>query len=336
MSNQKEFFSKSVKDILSIKKDFITKNKSLINQAQKWNKFYSKQPQRKFCKACEKKLDTKIFKSHYANYTVCKFCGHLNGLNKDTKRFNEFLYKKDKKKNFSKFYNKDYNLRVKNISIPKLNFLKKIIKGKKEILELGSGAGHFLKACELNSIKAVGYDVNPSMVNLGSKMLKKNKIFHFKIDEIYEKVLKTDREIVTLLGVIEHLEFPNLIFKNFLKSKAKYLFFSVPMMSLSVLLEHCFQNTFPRVLGGVHNNLYSEKSLNYIFKKYNLKILGEWWFGTDIMDLMRIMIINTNDKNSNKYLKLFEQYFLSALDDLQSVLDKKKICGDVHMVICKK
>ena len=51
---------------------------------------------------------------------------------------------------------------------------------------------------------------------------------------------------------------------------------------------------------------------------------------------MRIMTINTNNKNSNKYSKLFEQYFLSALDDLQSVLDKKKICGDVHMVIGKK
>ena len=67
-----------------------------------------------------------------------------------------------------------------------------------------------------------------------------------------------------------------------------------------------------------------------------LKILGEWWFGTDIMDLMRIMTINTNDKNSNKYTKLFKQYFLSVPDDLQSVLDRKKICGDVHMVICKK
>ena len=32
MINKKEFFSKSVKDILSIKKDFITNNKSLINQ----------------------------------------------------------------------------------------------------------------------------------------------------------------------------------------------------------------------------------------------------------------------------------------------------------------
>ena len=164
----------------------------------------------------------------------------------------------------------------------------------------------------MNSIKAEGYDVNPSMVKLGSKMLKKNKINHFKIDEIYEMVLNCDKDILTLIGVIEHLEFPNLIFKNFKKSKAKYMFIAVPTVSLSVFLENSFQNTFPRVLGGVHNNLYSEKSLNFITKKYKLKIIGEWWFGTDIMDLMRTVI--TNSKNFNK--ELYEKVFINTLYQL--------------------
>ena len=84
------------------------------------------------------------------------------------KNLMNFFYKKDSK-SFSKFYFKDYDLRVKNISLPKLNFLQKILRGNKEILEIGSGAGHFLKACEKKGIKAIGYEVNPSMVNLGKK-----------------------------------------------------------------------------------------------------------------------------------------------------------------------
>lgn len=332
---KKQFFSKSSKNIINLKKDFLLKNDELIKQAQKWNKFYNKQPKRILCKGCEKKLDKKIFVSHYSSYTICKYCGHLNGLNKDTKRFNEFLYKKDQSKNFSKFYLKDYQARVKNISRPKLDFLTKIVKGKKEILELGSGAGHFLKACELNNIKAEGFDVNPSMIKLGNKMLKKNKISQFKIDDIYDMVLNCDKEILTLIGVIEHLEFPNLIFKNFKKSKAKYLFIAVPTVSLSVFLENSFQNIFPRVLGGVHNNLYTEKSLNFITKKYKLKIIGEWWFGTDIMDLMRTIIINGKNFNKKLYDQNLNKYFTSFIDDLQSVIDKKKLCSDVHMVISK-
>ena len=145
------------------------------------------------------------------------------------------------------------------------------------------------------------------MVNLGSKMLKKNKIYHFKIDEIYEKVLKTDRNY-NFVGCNWAFRFPNLIFKNFLKSKAKYLFFLFHDVFIS-FIRTLFSEYFSKVLGGVHNNLYSEKSLNYIFKKYNLKILGEWWFGTDIMDLMRIMIINTNDKNSNSIRNFLNNTF---------------------------
>ena len=314
MPSKKIVYSKNSKKILSIKKSFLTFNEKLINQAQIYNKFYKKQPKRKNCKACEKKLPGKVFNSHLASYTICKTCGHFNGLNKDTKKFNEFLYKKDSGK-FSKFYFKDYKMRVDNISTPKLNFLKKILKGKKEILDLGSGAGHFLKACELQSITATGYEVNLPLVNLGKKMLKKNKLKHFKLDDIYDHVLNCDKEIISMLGVIEHLEFPNLIFENFKKSKAKYLFFAVPLLSLTVFLEHSFQNTFPRVMGGLHNHLYSEKSLNYIFKKYRLKIIGEWWFGSDIMDLMRSILINSKPINK--------------------IMDKKKLCSDVHMIITK-
>ena len=335
MPSKKVYFSKSFKDILDIKKDFIKDDKVLTFQAQVWNKYYSKQPKRTKCKICEIKLPKKIFKSHFAYYTVCKNCGHLNGLNKDTKKFNNYLYKDSKGVKFSKFYVKNYNERVKNIYKPKLKFLKQILKKKKEILELGAGAGHFLKACETEKINGIGYDVNQTMVDLGNKMLKKNKINHFNIDDIYEYILKTDKEVVTILGVIEHLEYPNLIFKNFKKSKAKYLFFSVPTFSLSTILEHAFQNFYPRVLGGIHNHLYSEKSIKFITEKYKLKIIGEWWFGTDIMDLMRVLKVYSKPYDKKEYMKYLNKYYIQAMDDLQSVLDKKKICGDVHMVLSK-
>lgn len=333
--SKKIFFSKKATDILKLKKNFISSNFNLIQQARAWNKFYSKQPRRKICKNCEKKLDKAIFSSHLANYTICTFCGHFNGLNKDTKKFNQYLYKDNEGKKFSKFYIKDYRTRVKNIYVPKLKFLKKVLKGKKEVLEVGSGAGHFLKACEDNGVKAKGFDVNLSMVKLGKKMLKKNEIDHFGINDIYKCVLDCKKEVLVILGAIEHLENPNLIFKNFKKSKAKYMFISVPLISLSVFLEHSFQNFYPRVMGGVHNHLYSEQSLRYIIKKNRLNVIGEWWFGTDVMDLMRAILAYSTPKDKIKYQKNFEKYFMSVIDDLQNVLDKKKICGDVHMIISK-
>ena len=329
-------YSKSLNDIFRLKNDFFKNDKFLLKQADDWNKFYSIQTRRKKCKNCKKKIDKSLFKSHFASYSICKKCGHLNGMNEDTDKFNQFIYKDNGGEKFSKFYTKNYNKRVKNISTPKLDFLLDVIKKKpNKLIDLGCGAGHFVKACEKRSIDAVGYDVNKTMVNLGNKLIKKNKIYNFDIDDIYSKVLNSKEDVISIIGVIEHLKYPEKIFENFKKSKSKYLYIAVPLLSLSVFLEHAFQNVFPRVLGGVHNHLYTEKSLKYIITKNKLKIVGEWWFGTDIMDLVRFIRVKSNPKNKREFDKYFNNFILSIMDDLQKVLDQKKICGDVHMVIKK-
>ena len=329
-------YSKSLNDIYKLKDDFFKNDKFLLKQADDWNKFYSKQPKRKLCKNCKKKINQSLFKSHFANYSICKTCGHLNGMNEDTDKFNKYIYKNHGGQKFSKFYTKNYTKRVKNIATPKLDFLLKVISNKpNKIIDLGCGAGHFVKACEEKSIEATGYDVNKTMVALGNKLIKKNKIYIFNIDDIYSKVLNSSEDVVSIIGVIEHLKYPEKIFENFKNSNAKYLYIAVPLLSLSVFLEHAFQDIFPRVLGGVHNHLYTQKSLKYIINRNKLKILGEWWFGTDIMDLVRFIKVKSKAKNNKEFDKYFDYFFLSVMDDLQKVLDQKKICGDVHIVIKK-
>ena len=332
---KKIYFSKSYKDIFNIKKDFYNENLKYLNQAQKWNKLYSAQPKRKKCKICNNKLGKVIFSSNFASYTICNFCNHLNGMNEDTKDFNNALYRNEKKNNLSQFYKKNYLQRISPIYVPKLKFLKKVLKKKIDITEFGSGAGHFLYACEKLKIQGIGYEVNKDTVNLANKMLKNNKVYHIELDDLYEKILTTKTNVTVLLGTIEHLLSPNKVFENFKKSKSKYLFFSVPLFSFSVFLEHALQDIFPRLLGGVHNHLYSEKSLNYIIKKNKLKIIGEWWFGTDIASLFRALHLRSSPKNKKSFNKYFENYVNSINDNLQAVLDRKKVCDEVHMIVTK-
>lgn len=332
---KKIYFSKSYKNIFNIKQDFYNENYKYLKQAQKWNRLYSAQPKRKNCKTCKKKLGKVIFSSNFANYAICNYCNHLNGMNEDTKLFNTALYKNEKGNNLSQFYKKKYLQRISSIYIPKINFLRKVVKNKIDITEFGSGAGHFLYACEKLKIQGTGYEVNLNSVNLANKMLKNNKVHHIEIDDLYKKILKTETNVTVLLGTIEHLTSPNKVFENFKKSKSKYLFFSVPLLSFSVFLEHALQNIFPRLLGGVHNHLYSEKSLNYIIEKNKLKIIGEWWFGTDIASLFRALGLHSRPKNKILFDKYFEYYVNSVNDNLQTVLDRKKICDEVHMVLTK-
>tara|TARA_B100000989_G_C19498196_1_gene453046 strand:- start:346 stop:1344 length:999 start_codon:yes stop_codon:yes gene_type:complete len=331
---KKVFYSKDFKDILKIKSNFFLDNDPLLKQAHKWNKLYSNQPKRTNCKNCGVKLGKSMIYSHFAKYTVCKSCGHFNGINQDTEKYNKEIYSNKSSSNLYLFYKKDYSQRCKNIYLPKLKFLKKILKKKFDIIDFGCGAGHFLKVCENMNIVSSGYEFNKDSVRLGNKFLKISKIKHIQIDEIYSKILNANSKVISLLGVIEHLRFPNKVFEAFKQSKSQYLFISVPLSSFTVLIEHVFPNVFPRLLGGVHNNLYSPESINYTIKKHKFKIIGEWWFGSDAMGLMRSMLYNSKSKNKD-YIKFFDKYCLSLVNEFQSIIDKKKLCDEVHLVIKK-
>ena len=138
-----------------------------------------------------------------------------------------------------------------------------------------------------------------------------------------------------MIGVLEHLVEPNLILDAFKKSKIKYLYISVPLFSLSTFIENSFKNIFPRQLSGGHTHLYTEKSLNFLANKYNLKIIGEYWFGTDIPDLFRSLVCSGNILNKKVYFNQLNHKFSRFVDELQSVLDKNKVCSEVHLIFKK-
>jgi hypothetical protein len=124
--------------------------------------------------------------------------------------------------------------------------------------------------------------------------------------DFYERISKSDATILAAIGVIEHLRDPHLLFDAFRKSGIEYLFFSVPMMSLSVMLENCFTSIFPRQLSGAHTHLFTEQSLKWMYLNRHLEPLAEWRFGIDIMDLYRtINVLLYEHGVSQKVLDMF-------------------------------
>lgn len=330
-------FSKKYDNIIGIKKDFYTNNLKNLKNTFFVNKKYAQQKKRKFCKNCEKKIDKPLFKSFKIKYSVCSKCGHLNGMYEDSSNFAKWLYADNGGSNYSKGYLKDYDTRVKNIYLPKVKFLKDVIKKKIKLIDLGSGAGHFLKALELSKISATGIEINNSLVNLSKKKLKKNNLIFKNLNDVYN-ILENDNQhnVVSLINFLEHLEKPNKFIKSFCKSRLEYLYINVPLFSLSVFLENSFQNVFPRVLGEAHTHLYTKKSLEYLAKKNNLEIIAEWWFGQDFPDLYRSLMISSNNLNKKIYENHLNTNLFSVINDLQNVLDKNKISSEVHMIFKKK
>lgn len=327
-------FSKNYLDIHKIKKNLFKSNNLLLKEIRTINKIYIQQKKRTNCKICQKKLLSKTFQSHLVKYSLCNKCGHLNGYYNDSKSFNERAYNPKKNKKYYNFYKKDFKNRVKNINLPKLDFLKRSIKLKKfKILEIGSGSGAFIKACEEKKIDAQGIEINKDLVLFSKKILKKNSVIKGDEDSTLKIVQNSKREVLVLLSSLEHLSFPIKLLESFERSKMQYLYICVPLFSFSVLLELIFQNSVPRVLGGPHTHLFTEKSINFISKKYKLKIISEWWFGQDIPDMFRMF---SNSLNNNPEINfILNNFFLSSVNELQNIVDKKKFCSQVHVLFKK-
>ena len=81
--------------------------------------------------------------------------------------------------------------------------------------------------------------------------------------------------------------------------------------------------------------MFTKESVFFSEKKYNLKIAGEWWFGTDIPDLYRSLLQSKNKSNEKIYNKNLNKYLFEIVDELQNVIDKKKMSSQVHMILKK-
>lgn len=337
-----EKYGKSVKGILKIKKNFLDENNKFLEIQNTINEIYKTQDKRQFCKCCMTSLKGNEFFSHGLTYVLCDVCGHLNGKYEETAKFSETVYERTEYDDF--YIDKDeekFNDRVKAIYVPKLDFLMNVIgtdtiKSSK-ILDVGAGSGYFCKACLLKNLKVKGIEISEKQVVYASEMLKKDVVKKVNADESLEIIRQTDCNIVTMFGVIESVynlqEIMNAIEYN---DNIKYLYFNVPMFSLSVCLESVNPESFNRNLGGAHTHLFSNKSVKHLLGKFHLDMMAKWRFGSDMMDMWRFVSNKLNLMDNQQLNEIFSEKFMSMIDDLQLVLDKHEFSSEVHIIAKKQ
>ena len=336
-------YSKSSEFYLETNKTFLSDNNILLKKSIKLNLLYKSQPIRKTCKICRSVLNKKVdFNSHGVEYIFCKICFHLNGLYEDTESYVKSMYISSEGDSYSLNYlDRNYLDRVRDIYDPKLNFLLKSIPMKKiNILDVGCGSGYFVYAALKRNIDASGIDVNKTMIDFGknqiNNLIGKRPLINLDENGFLHKIKSTDANIVSAIGVIEHLRNPHEFFDAFKKSNAKFIYYSVPMVSFSVALENIFSYIFPRHLSAGHTHLFSEDSINKMHSIMEVKSLAEWRFGTDILDLYRSFLISLKrQKCSKNFIKFFGDNFSKTIDELQFILDKNHFCSEIHILASK-
>ena len=336
-------YSKSSAFYLNTKKDFFTANNELLKKSLSQNQLYISQPSRDLCKICHTPLPEKTdIHQHNVDYVFCEECSHLNGRFDDTKSFIEKLYISEDGNEYSKNYiDENFLQRTTDIYIPKVDFLISSLPPKKyEILDVGCGSGYFVCASLLRNLAATGLDVSKTMVDFGNTQinhqLNKSPLKHESEEGFFESIVNSNADVISTIGVIEHLREPHKFFAAFQKSKAKYLYYSVPMFSFSVALENVFKNVFPRQLSGGHTHLFTESSIKKMNELIGVKSIAEWRFGTDAMDLYRHLLTNLQaNQSSQKMIDFLYDGFGKKIDDIQSIFDKNHFCSEIHLIAAK-
>jgi len=340
-------YGKTLSDVIDFKKIFLNDDLQNKEYAFAKNELYKKQPLRKFCKVCGNKLGAVDFYKNDIGYMFCDICEHLNGERDDTQEFVSQLYSLngggDYSKKYLSFDESEYNSRVEKIYNPKAKFLIDSISDfassdplEYKFCDIGAGSGYFISALIKSGVDAdnlTGVEVSAAQTSYANTVLRRNIVKNIDIGEMLTTIKNLNVKVVSLIGVLEHLQNPIEVIEQIKSNKnIKYLFISVPLFSPTVLFEMIFTEVTDRHLTGGHTHLFTDKSLSWIENKFCLERLSSWWFGMDIFDLYRSMMITFKKNQSLNSSNIFSDYFIDIVDDLQLAIDKKKKSSEVHIL----
>lgn len=340
-------YSKSYSDMWQLKQSLTDNDKEMASRDARYREIYKNQPERTVCKLCETKTEKQIsFNVSGIEYWICGKCGHINGAYQDTREFCNAIYAKNSEygETYRDISEDFFRRRVETVYIPKAEFLKQSLVeagiNVKEVslLDIGGGAGHFVKACHEFGLKARGIEVDEKSVDISNKFLPGEGLKYVSPEKVCEEIENAREEVISFIFNLEHV--PNL--KEILEAVKKngnirYIFFAVPMFSCAAIFSAMTEGIFDRMFNGsVHTHMFSNESIDWLCNKYCWEKLGVWRFGADVADLLRIMIVSLENKGNSSLAKLLKKKMGPQIDQFQQIVDKAEFCSEIHAVVQKK
>ncbi len=342
--NQRKY-GKPLGNILAIKSDFFEHNDEMLKMSARQADALIIQNKRERCKICHSPIEGEpLYKSQRMDYYLCPVCGHLNSAHEDTEDFAERVYLADTyENNYSEEDREKYENRLNTIYIPKAEFLLDSLKedglSKEEIklLDDGAGSGYFVGAMRKLDVDASGIEISRAQVEFANKMNGTEILKQVDSGDIAEILSRTDANVLSFIGVFEHIinldEIIGAIKNNI---NVKYVYLSVPMFSMSCVFEASHQKCYNRHAGGTHTHLFSDESLKYMADSMGFTEFKSWKFGSDMMDLYRMLCVSLEQNGNSRLKDYFAPKFLKMIDELQLTVDKNEFASEIHLILKRK
>jgi hypothetical protein len=339
-------YGKSIGDIVSLKKHFFENNDKFLYREKEIAEIYCKMPKREQCKICGTVVGEEVlFNNRGTNYYLCNTCGHLNGEFDDGYAYSEALYRGGiygKESEYRSPTHEQYVRRVGAIYTPKAWFLLDNLASVDpdyktyQYLDIGAGAGQMVYALRECGVNVHGLEVDKVQVEYANKILKQDLLQEMDIENVTNTIRKTNSEVITFINVLEHVTNLQEILATVTSNEhIKYIYFCVPLLSLTCAFEVILPDVFARHIGsgGRHTHLFTNDSLAYIYIYYGFTPIASWHFGTDIMDLYRSIVVMLKKKNANdKFISTISRIFDEHTDAIQQIIDKAGFASDIHVL----
>ncbi len=336
-------YGKSAEGILGVRQNFFDENAAALALATSQAKIYVSQPRRTYCKLCDQQLPERPdFIKLSIPYVSCPRCGQLNGMHEDTDAFCEAVYLDD---SYAIYYgsadSERYQYRTNAIYRPKVDFLSDVLAADGvqantlRHADFGSGSGYFVGALlDAGIDRCTGLDVSPAQIEFANRMVPGNRSKLIDLNETVSTIRELDADVISMIGVLEHLQTPRAVLGAIRDNpRLQYLFLCVPLYGLCVFFEMIFPHIHPRHLVTDHTHLFTKTSLTWMESAYRLTRRGEWWFGSDMLDLYRAVLVTLSEQEGTRGMTdQWVQRMRPLIDPMQLAIDQQHLASEVHVV----
>ena len=270
-------------------------------------------------------------------YMQCQKCTHVfNKYNYDYNFMKDFWKKKGNVINVHSHANQQA-YRAKNLSEPKVDFILKHIKKKKNLkwLDMACGNGEFLTQVKKRGVEPYGFDLNEDDVNRATK--KGLNVYRKDMTEFSEFALKNNIkfDVASATGYFDVVNDPNYELRKFNKimKKGGILMIDLPdYNSVCHEIIRYFPDQSIRHLNATQRSSFTFKSLSHLFEKNGYKIITRWIYGIDFYMIMNVLNLHNKDFENTKAMKIMTKRF----KEFQDIFDKEKAADTLFLVAQKK
>ena len=236
-------------------------------------------------------LEVNIYGAEYAS---CKNCTHVYVLKRPTKTAIEGFYLNDVTYAATYTDKQSAESRLETIAVPwrewTFNLFENIYGRKPEkVLDVGSGAGHFVEACRRAGVQADGIELSESSRKFSKEIwgIDLDGRDFFDAAKDYEGY-----DVVTFWGLLEHTPNPSGILKTAYdivsKSDTGLVVSKVPRWnSLSSAIQQLKTDTIIRHLDPMgHIMCFTDESTAEIYYKNKFNPVAAWYYGMDVYETL--------------------------------------------------